>query len=93
MRQTACPALNPITVDIHTLLFNCTAVVQASDAMKASSSSGLGLDALSLAWSAVVTSGFLYLWLAGGLVLAMSTLLGSIIVINLILVSSIWRVD
>ena len=51
--QTACLVDNPITVDSHTFLFNCT----AADSMAASSfsfTSGLGPDAMSLAWPAVV---------------------------------------
>ena len=53
MRQTACLVVNPITVDSYALLFNCTTVVRDSDSMTATSY-GLGLDALSLVWSAVV---------------------------------------
>ena len=37
MRQTACLAVNPITIDSYALLFNCTTVVRASDSMTASS--------------------------------------------------------
>ena len=37
MRQTACLVMNPIMVDNYALLFNCTAVVRASDSMTASS--------------------------------------------------------
>ena len=37
MRQTACLAIYPITVDSYALLFNCTTVVRASDSMTASS--------------------------------------------------------
>ena len=33
MRQSACLVVNPITVDSYGLLFNCTAVGQASDLM------------------------------------------------------------
>ena len=35
MRQTACLAVNPITVDSYGFLFNCTTVGQASDLMTA----------------------------------------------------------
>ena len=57
MRQTACLVMNPIMVDDYASLFNCTAVVRASDSMTVSHkalTSGLGLDDLSLAWPAVV---------------------------------------
>ena len=37
MRQTACLVMNPIMVDDFDSLFNCTAVVRASDSMTASS--------------------------------------------------------
>ena len=37
MRQTACLVINPIMVDDYASLFNCTAVVRASDSMSASS--------------------------------------------------------
>ena len=37
MRQTACLVVNPVTVKSYALLFNCTAVVRASDSMTASS--------------------------------------------------------
>ena len=37
MRQTACPVVNPITVDSYASLFNCTTVIPASDSMTASS--------------------------------------------------------
>ena len=37
MRQTACLAVNPTTVDNYASLFNCTTVVRASDSMTASS--------------------------------------------------------
>ena len=33
MRQSACLAINPITVDNFDALFNCTPVIQASDSM------------------------------------------------------------
>ena len=36
MRQTACLVFNPIKVEGYAALFNCTAVVQASDSMTAS---------------------------------------------------------
>ena len=36
MRQTACLVFNPIMVEVYATLFNCTAVVQASDSMTAS---------------------------------------------------------
>ena len=36
MRQTACLVFNPIMVEGHAALFSCTAVVQASDSMTAS---------------------------------------------------------
>ena len=36
MRQTARLVVNPITVDSYAGLFNCTAAVQASDSMTAS---------------------------------------------------------
>ena len=36
MRQTACLVFNPILVEGYAALFNCTAVVQASDSMTAS---------------------------------------------------------
>ena len=35
MRQTACLVFNPIMVEGYAALFSCTAVVQASDSMKA----------------------------------------------------------
>ena len=35
MRQTACLIMNPIMVDDYASLFNCTAVVRASDSMTA----------------------------------------------------------
>ena len=35
MRQSACLAFNPITVDGYSTLFNCTPVDQASDSMMA----------------------------------------------------------
>ena len=37
MRQTACLFVNPITIDSYVFLFNCTAVVRASDSITASS--------------------------------------------------------
>ena len=37
MRHTACLVVNPIIVDGHASLFNCTTAVQASDSMTASS--------------------------------------------------------
>ena len=37
MRQIACLVINPIMVDNYASLFNCTAVVRASDSMTASS--------------------------------------------------------
>ena len=49
--------MNPIMVDDYASLFNCTAVVRASDSMTASSKSfneWTGLDDLSLACPAVV---------------------------------------
>ena len=52
MRQTTCLVVNPIIVDGYVSLFNCTTAVWAS--MTASLTSGLGLDDMSLAWSAVV---------------------------------------
>ena len=36
MRHTACLVFNPIRVEGYAALFNCTAVVQASDSMTAS---------------------------------------------------------
>ena len=36
MRQTACLVFNPSIVEGYAALFNCTAVVQASDSMTAS---------------------------------------------------------
>ena len=36
MRQTACLVFNPIMFEGNAALFNCTAVVQASDSMTAS---------------------------------------------------------
>ena len=36
MRQTACLVFNPIMVEGYAALFSCTAVVQASDSMAAS---------------------------------------------------------
>ena len=57
MRQTACLVVNPIIVDGYASLFNCTTAVRASDSMTASSktsTSGLGLDDMSLAWHDVV---------------------------------------
>ena len=36
MQQTACLVINPVMVDHYASLFNCTAVVQASDSMTAS---------------------------------------------------------
>ena len=53
MRQPACLAVNPITVDNYVFLFNCTTAVRASDSMTAFSEN-LGPDAMSLAWPAVV---------------------------------------
>ena len=57
MPQTACLVTNP-SVDSYASLFNCTTAGRASDSMTASTSksfhSGLGLDAMSLAWSTVV---------------------------------------
>ena len=49
--------VNPITVDSYAFLFNWTAAVRALDSMTAlhkAFTSGLGLDAISLAWPAVV---------------------------------------
>ena len=37
IQQTACLVINSIIVDGYALLFNCTAAVQASDSMTASS--------------------------------------------------------
>ena len=57
MRQTACLVFNPIIVDGYASLFNCTTAVRASDSMtviRKTLTSGLGLDDMSLAWSAVV---------------------------------------
>ena len=80
MRQTACLAVNPITVDsCYILLFKCTTVVRASN------SSGLGLDALSLAWPAVVQLVVFFNSGSQWVGLAKSTCLCFIIVINLIL--------
>ena len=97
MRQTACLFVNPNTVNSNALLFNCTAVVRASDSMTASSQS---FQKWVGAWCYVFglarrnsTSCFLKLWLAVGLVLAVSTLLCFIIVINLIFVLSLWCMD
>ena len=36
IRQTACLVFNPIMAEGYAALFSCTAVVQASDSMKAS---------------------------------------------------------
>ena len=33
MQQPACPVVNPITVDSHGVLLNCTTVGQVSDLM------------------------------------------------------------
>ena len=57
MWQTACLIVNPITADGYALLFNCTKVIWASDSMtplRKAFTSGLGLDALSLSWPAMV---------------------------------------
>ena len=57
MRQTACLAVNPNIVDGYASLFNCTTAVRASDSIRSlrkTFTSGLGLDDMSLAWSAVV---------------------------------------
>ena len=57
MRQTACLVVNPIIVDGYSSLFNCTTAVRASDSMRtlrATLTSGMGLDDMSLAWPAVV---------------------------------------
>ena len=57
MRQTARLVINPTSVDGFASLFNCTTAGRASDSMTASTSSfpsGLGLDAVSLAWPTVV---------------------------------------
>ena len=53
MRQTACLVVIPVRVNSYALLFNFTAAVRASDSMT-TFTSGLGLDARSLAWPAVV---------------------------------------
>ena len=44
IRQTACLIVNPIAVDSYAFLFNCTAAVRTK-----AFTSGLGLDAMSLA--------------------------------------------
>ena len=47
MRQTAFLVINPIIVDGHASLFNCTTAVRASDSMTVlckTLTSGLGLD-------------------------------------------------
>ena len=57
MRQTECLVVNPVTVDSYALLFICTTVVRASASLRPhrkAFTSGLGLDALSLTWPAVV---------------------------------------
>ena len=91
MRQTACLVVNPITVDNCALVFNRTTVVRASDSMTASFrkafTSGLGLDALCLAWPTVVQLVVFFIfglqWV--GLGLAKITCRCFLIVINLIL--------
>ena len=56
MLQTACLITNTSIVDGYASPFNCTTAVRASDSMTASSRklNQLGLDDMSLAWSAVV---------------------------------------
>ena len=57
MRQTACLVINPTSVDSYASLFNCTTAGRASDSMTArhkAFTSGLGLDAMSLAWPTVI---------------------------------------
>ena len=57
MRQTACPVVNPVTVESYDFLFNCTAAVHASDSITALHKAFTGrlvLDTVSMAWSAVV---------------------------------------
>ena len=51
MRQTACLVVNQITIDSYASLFNCTTMVRP---LRKAFTSGLGLDALSLAWPVVV---------------------------------------
>ena len=57
MRKTACLVINPTSADRYASLFNCTTAGRASDSMTAQHkafTSGLGLDAMSLAWPTVV---------------------------------------
>ena len=48
--------VNPVTINNHVFPFNCSGsgAVRALDSMAASFISGLGLDALSLAWPHIV---------------------------------------
>ena len=57
LRQTACIIINPTSVDSYASLFNCTIVVGPQTQWRPwhkDFTSGLGLDARSLAWPTVV---------------------------------------
>ena len=90
MRQTACLVVNPIIVDGYASLFNCTTAVRASDSMRPlrkTSTSGLGLDDMSLAWPVVFNYWFSFTLAYSRISHEYSSL--SIIVINLICMFSL----